>query len=164
MVPHVLLIIARVAYLMLSAFAASRTTEDGKVEQRDHDALVLGMSRRRLGPGFYWRKADRARRLADDPAHLARLLPVLASVVEALNAEPGIGTRRLRASVRTLRGRCSDADTDAALKLLGAGVFVDIGRQGDRHYTLDLMYAPKAVRAYLAAQMPGVEFATVAVT
>lgn len=58
----------------------------------------------------------------------------VAAVVAALRAEPGIGTRRLRASVRALRGRCSDADTDAALKLLGAGVFVRTGPQYDQRH------------------------------
>jgi hypothetical protein len=108
--------------------------------------------------------SNRAGRLAADPSRLSRLLPVLATVVEALKAEPGIGTRRLRASVRALPGRCSDADTDAALKLLGDGVVVTVGRQWDRHYTLNLACAPTAVRAYLAAQTPGVEFGTVATT
>lgn len=89
-------------------------------------------------------------------------LPVVASVVEALKAAPGIGARQLRARIRALRGRCSDADTDAALKLLGDGVVVTVGRRWDRHYTLNLGCAPTAVRAYLAAQTPGVEFATVA--
>jgi len=161
-VPHVQLEALCVTYLGSSVIAA---ITDAKMEMPVwviRGALFFGMSRRRLGRGYYWRKADRARRLADDPSQLERLLPVLVSVVEALKAEPEIGTRRLRASVRALRGHCSDADTDAALKLLGAGVFVDIDRQGGRHYTLDLMYAPKVVRAYLAAQMPGVEFATVA--
>src|SRR6187402_734345 len=106
------------------------------------------MSRPLLGSG-HWRKEDRARRLAEDPRNHDRLLSVLGSVVEALKTEPGIGTRRLRASVRALRGRCSDADTDAALKLLGAGVLVQIGPQCDRHYTLNLACAPKAIRSYL---------------
>ena len=112
----------------------------------------------------YWRKADRARRLADEPRNQARLLLAVAAVVAALKAEPGIGTRRLRASVRALRGRSSDADTDAALKLMGAGILVQIGPQCDRHYTLNLACAPKAIRSYLAAQTPGLEFATVAST
>ncbi len=119
------------------------------------------MSRARFGYGCFWRKEERARRLADDPRNHARLLPVVAAVVSALDAEPGIGSRRLRSSVRALRGRCSDADTDAALKLLGAGVCVLTGPHNDRHYTLNLTCAPKTVRAYLASRMPGVEFATV---
>lgn len=122
------------------------------------------MSTRRFVPVCYWRKADRARRLADDPRNQARLLPVVAAVVDVLNAEPGIGARGLRASVRALRGHCSDAHTDAALKFLGAGVLVMIGRHNDRHYRLNLSCAPKAVRAYLAALTPGVDFATVART
>jgi hypothetical protein len=109
--------------------------------------------------GKYQRASNRAGQLAADPRQLTRLLPVVASVVVALKAEPGIGARRLRATVRALRGRCSDADTDAALRLLGDGVVVDVGRQWDRHYTLNLARAPAAVRAYLAAQTPGVEFA-----
>jgi hypothetical protein len=122
------------------------------------------MPRSRAPWAPYERAPDRAGRLAEDPTQQARLLPVLATVVEALKAEPGIGARRLRASVRALRGRCSDADTDAALKLLGDGVDVRIGRQFDRHYTLNLACAPKFVRAYLASQTTGVEFATVAST
>jgi len=122
------------------------------------------MSTARFARACYWRKPDRARRLAEDPRNQDRLLPVVVAVVNALRAEPGIGSRRLRASVRALRGQCSDADTDAALKLLGPGVLVAIGRQNDRHYTLNLAWAPKVVCAYLASRTPVVEFATVART
>jgi len=93
---------------------------------------------------------DRAARRAADPAKRMMLLQVVASVVEALRVQPGIGSRQLRASVRALRGHSSDADTDAALKLLGNAISVLVGPRGDRHYTLDLARAPSHMRAYLA--------------
>lgn len=103
-----------------------------------------------------WRTADRAGRLAADPGARSRLLPAVACVVEVLRVQPGIGSRQLRAAVRVLRGFASDADTDAALKVLGAGVVVRVGARGDRHYTLDLLRAPVHVRTYLASRASGV--------
>jgi len=74
---------------------------------------------------------------------------VVASVVEVLQAQPGIGRRKLRVAVRSLRGKCTDSDTDAAMHMLGRGVHVSIGPRGDHHYTIELALAPVNVRDYL---------------
>jgi len=54
--------------------------------------------------------------------------------------------------VRRLRGKCADADTDAARGMLAAGLRATVGPRGDRHYTLDLEQAPPFVREYLMAR------------
>ena len=86
---------------------------------------------------------------ACEPWKWNQLMSVVASIVDVLTAQPGIGRRKLRAGVRSLRGKCSDADTDAALLILGRGVQIHIGQRWDHHYTLDLEHAPAKVRAYL---------------
>jgi len=85
---------------------------------------------------------------ANEPWQWNRLLIVVASVVEVLRSQPGIGRRKLRLAVRSLRGKCTDSDTDAAVLMLGPAIHTTIGPRGDHHYTLELVLAPPKVRAY----------------
>ena len=78
-----------------------------------------------------------------------KLIPVAAAVVQVLTAYPGIGVRRLRAGVRRVLGRCTDADTDAALTVLGQGVERALGTRGAHQYRVAVEKVPMVVRAHL---------------
>jgi hypothetical protein len=82
-----------------------------------------------------------------DERRRERLIPIAAVVVEVLKSQPGIGLRKLRGVVRSMRGRCTDADTDAALYLLGAAVERTIGLRGAHHYAIDPAKVPPDVLA-----------------
>lgn len=62
-----------------------------------------------------------------DPERRKKLLTIETAIVRVLTASPGIGMRKLRAAVRGLVGRCTDADTDAAICVLGPAVRREIG-------------------------------------
>lgn len=55
-------------------------------------------------------------------AERERLLPIAAAVVQVLLKGPSMSLRKVRIAVRGVLGRCTDANTDAALRLLGPSV------------------------------------------
>ncbi len=101
-----------------------------------------------------WKRVARAPALANNLAR-GRLLPVVGSVVDALRANPGIGSRGLRAEVRRLRGQCSDAHTDAARVLLGTLCALAWAREatGTTHSTL-CKRRPSFARTWRPASRP----------
>jgi hypothetical protein len=106
------------------------------------------------GNAFFRRKG-----LMPDPAYPGswipdddrreKLVPVAAAVVKVLGAQPGIGVRKLRASVRNILGRCTDADTDGSLSLLGNGLERGLGTRGAHQYSVALDRVPPDVRSHL---------------
>lgn len=85
-----------------------------------------------------------------DPERRKKLAGVAAAVVHLLTQRPGIGVRQLRAGVRGLLGRCTDADTDAALYVLREAVDLTSGTRGAYDYRVDVEKVPADVRARLA--------------
>lgn len=85
-----------------------------------------------------------------DAERREKLIPVAAAIAHVLTVRPGIGVRRLRAAVRDVLRRCTDADTDAALYLLGEGVERNVATRGAHEYRVDIDRVPVEVRAYLA--------------
>jgi hypothetical protein len=85
-----------------------------------------------------------------DKIRRVRLLPVAAAVVLVVKAQPQIGVRGIRVAVRARIGHCADADTDAAMYLVGAGLQRTIGFRGAHHYAIDPTKIPNEVLAHLA--------------
>ena len=85
-----------------------------------------------------------------DEARRARLLPIAAAVVQVVSAQPRLGVRKIRAAVRAAIGRTTDADTDAAMYLLGAALQRTIGYRGAHHYVIDPTKIPNDVLPHLA--------------
>jgi hypothetical protein len=79
-----------------------------------------------------------------------RLFPIAVVVAQVLVTQAGISLRRLRVAVRSLLGRCTDGDTDAALLLLGEGVRYTVGPRSTHQYALDMGKLPSDVLARLA--------------
>jgi hypothetical protein len=77
----------------------------------------------------------------------ARLVAVAVAVVRVLSQQPGLSLRKLRASVRSVLGHCTDADTDAAVELLGPGVQRSEGERGASLHTLVIERVPRNVLA-----------------
>lgn len=90
-----------------------------------------------------------------DKARRQRLIPTLAAVVQVLTTEPGLGVRKIRAAVRSLLGRCADADTDAALHMLGPAILRTVGAHGAHRYVVDMAKVPRDVLAHFAASDGG---------
>jgi len=86
-----------------------------------------------------------------DKVRRVRLLPVAAAVVQVVKARPQIGVRGIRAAVRARIGHCADADTDAAMYLLGAALQRTIGTRGSHHYVIDPAEIPNDVQAHFTA-------------
>jgi hypothetical protein len=91
----------------------------------------------------------RRERLANHTGYRERLFRFVPVIVRVLSSQPRISLRRLRLEVRGILGRCSDADTDAALHLMGAAVQFDDGPRGAWRLTLDLSHAPPAISVVL---------------
>jgi len=97
------------------------------------------MKLRRIPTGRVFARyaAPRRKVLAADPQLRERLLVVAAAVIRVLSLQPAISLRKLRVGVRAALGRCTDADTDAAVELLGEGICFDDGPRGAWEITLD---------------------------
>jgi hypothetical protein len=85
-----------------------------------------------------------------DERRRERLIPIAAVIVEVLKAQSGIGLRKLRVAVRNRLGRCTDADTDAALYLLGAAIERTVGPRGAHQYAIEMAKVPPVVLAHSA--------------
>jgi hypothetical protein len=79
--------------------------------------------------------------------HPERLARVVAALLEVLARGEVASQRRLRDAVRTLLGRCSDGDVDAAIELLGEGVRRTTIARGATRYVLDVHALPPELRA-----------------
>jgi len=79
----------------------------------------------------------------------ARLVPIAVAIVRTLLDQPGIGVRKLRAAVRGCMGRCTDADTEAALYMINASVTRKVGFRGAHRYTIDVDKLPPDVRVQM---------------
>jgi hypothetical protein len=86
-----------------------------------------------------------------DPQRRERLIPIAAVVAQVLKTQSGIGLRKLRVAVRGALGRCTDADTDAAVYLLGEAVERTMGSRGAHRYAIDLAMVPADVLARFAS-------------
>src|SRR5208282_1210886 len=103
--------------------------------------MGMGAPKKRSGPGSMRRRGlmpdpDFRGSWIPDKARRDRLVAVAAAVVRVLKAQPGIGVRKMRAAVRKVLGHCADADTDAAVFLLGLAVQRSIGARGAHRYVV----------------------------
>jgi len=80
-------------------------------------------------------------------AERERLLPVAAAVVHVLLKRPRMSLRKVRTAVRGVLGRCTDANTDAALRLLGPSVRRVAARRGAHELSIDMDQVPLEVRS-----------------
>ena len=93
-------------------------------------------------------------------AERARLLPVAAAIVRVLLNRPRMSLRKVRIAVRGVLGRCTDANTDAALRLLGPSVRRVAARRRAHELSIDIDKVPLDVRSQpvrwqFAARLPG---------
>jgi hypothetical protein len=80
----------------------------------------------------------------------AQLLPVAAAVVQVLSKAPSMSLRKLRIAVRGVLGRCTDGNTDLAVRLLGPSVQRVVSGRRAHQLTLDLDKVPSDVAALVS--------------
>ena len=90
----------------------------------------------------------------------ATLLPIAAAIVHVLSSRPRMSLRKVRIAVRGVLGRCTDANTDAALRLLGPSVQRVPARRRAHELSIDIDKVPMDIRSLpvrrqFAASSPG---------